>query len=361
MKANLNLGSIAGIHIKIHWTFVLLFAWIVFSEMKRGNSTEHIFYHITLIIAVFICVLLHELGHALMAKKYNISTKKITLLPIGGIASLEKMPENPKEEFLVSLAGPFVNFLIAIVLYFCIPVKEFLDKYLLDNAFLMSELNIQSFLFYLFFINVGLMLFNLIPAFPMDGGRILRALLTLKTNRVKATYIASLIGQFFAVIFLLIGLVYNPFLIFIALFIFVGAFTENKIIQQLNLIKGHTVKEAMMTNITTFNPSDSIDKVIDAILKGTEKDFVVVLNSKVVGIILHNDIIENSSNRNCLVKDIMKVAFKSLKSNDDLKLYYEFIQTNSTFFLPVIDNSELVGVLDINNLNEYLLIQAKLT
>ena len=178
-------------------------------------------------------------------------------------------------------------------------------------------------------------------------------------DRVKATQIASSIGQFMAVIFLLVGLLYNPFLIFIALFIFLGAYGENQMVQHLALLKGHTVEEAMLLNITIFNLDDSIELVVNKIISGTENNFVVLGENTVLGILYHKDIIENS-NKNILVKDIMSTNFKTVTSSDDLKEVYNLIYSEKNSFFPVLDNGRFVGVIDQTNLNEYLLLQAKL-
>ncbi|MCD2259615.1 site-2 protease family protein [Psychroserpens luteolus] len=359
MNANLNLGSIFGIKIKIHWTFFFLIAWIVFDELKRGGNTQSVLFNIAFIIAVFICVVLHELGHALTAKRFGISTKKITLLPIGGMASLDKIPESPKQEFLVVIAGPSVNVVIALILYFIIPVKDYIHFNFTETFEALMSFTLQNFLFYLFIVNVGLILFNSIPAFPMDGGRILRAILALKMDRVKATQIAATIGQFIAGVFLLVGLLYNPFLVFIALFIFLGAYGENRMVQHLDLIKGHTVEEAMMINITLFNPKDSIDLVVNKIISGTENNFVVVDGDTVKGILYHKDIVENS-NKTILVESVMDTSFKTVENTDSLKQIYHLIYTEKQRFLPVVKNGRLVGAIDAVNLNEYILLQSKL-
>tara|TARA_R110002051_G_scaffold213557_1_gene278454 strand:+ start:128 stop:1216 length:1089 start_codon:yes stop_codon:yes gene_type:complete len=361
MKANLNLGSVAGIKIKVHWTFFLLIIWIVFDQIKRGGNTESILYNVAFIFTVFLCVVLHELGHAFMAKRFKINTKKITLLPIGGIASLEKIPESPKQEFLISIAGPLVNLLIATLLYFTIPINDILNQNLNDSLQFLARFNLRNFLFYVFIVNIGLVLFNLIPAFPMDGGRVLRAILAMKMNRIKATQIAVNIGQFFAVVFLLLGLLYNPILIFIALFIFLGAYGENQIVNHLSILKGHKVQEAMMTDITTFNPNDTVSKVLKTIISGTENNFVVLKEAVIIGILYHKDIIENSNKKNWLVKDIMTTTFKVLQDKDDLKKVYELVYSESNSFFPVVKQDQFVGVIDYVNLNEYLLIQAKLS
>lgn len=360
MKANLNLGSISGIKIIVHWTFFFLIAWIVFSELKEGGSTKGILFNIALVLAVFACVVLHELGHALTAKRFGIETKKITLLPIGGMASLERIPESPKEELLVTLAGPLVNVIIAMFLYFIVPIDEFMRLNFTETFETLMSFTLQNFLFSLFLVNVGLVLFNIIPAFPMDGGRILRALLAMKMSRVKATQIASSIGQFMAMLFLLLGLLYNPLLIIIALFIFLGAYGENQIVQHLALLKGHSVEEAMIINMTTFNPVDSIDLVVNKIISGTENNFVVVKNHEIKGILYHKTIIENS-NKNVLVKDIMETDFKTVNNTDDLNEIYNIVFSEKKSFVPVLKDKKLVGVIDAVNLNEYILLQAKLS
>jgi Zn-dependent protease len=360
MKANLKLGHVSDIKIIVHWTFFFLIAWVVFSELKRGGTTNSVLFNVALVLAVFVCVVLHELGHALTAKRFGINTNKITLLPIGGMASLERIPESPKQELLVTLAGPLVNVVIAIFLYFIVPVNEFLHLNFTETFETLSSFTLQSFLFYLYVVNIGLVVFNLIPAFPMDGGRILRALLAMKMNRVKATQIASSIGQVIAVIFLLIGLLYNPFLIIIALFIFLGAYGENQIVQHLALLKGHTVEEAMLINITTFSPEDSIDLVVNKIISGTETNFIVLKDKKVKGILYHNDIIDNS-NKNVLVKEVMQTTFKTVNINDDLKNIYTIIFEQKGAFVPVLSQNKFVGVIDAINLNEYILLQAKLS
>lgn len=359
MKASLNLGSISGIKIIVHWTFFFLILWIVFDELKRGGTTQSILFNVAFVLAVFICVVLHELGHALLAKRFGVNTKKITLLPIGGMASLDKIPESPKQELMVVIAGPLVNVAIAILIYLFVPIHELANISLTENLETFSELTLLNFLLYLFIVNVGLVIFNIIPAFPMDGGRILRALLAMKIDRVRATQIASTIGQVFALAFLLIGLLYNPFLIFIALFIFLGAYGENQMVLHLSLLKGHTVEDAMMISITLFEPEDSIDIVVDKIISGTENNFVVVKDMAIVGLLYHKDIIDNS-NKKIFVKDIMDTNIKRLDVNDDLKEVYTLIQGKRKSFFPVVENEKLVGAIDSINLNEYILLQSKL-
>ena len=359
MKANLRLGRVSGIKITVHWTFFLLIAWIVFDELKHGGNIESVLFNVSVTMAVFLCVVLHELGHAFMAKRYNIKTEKITLLPIGGMASFEKLPETPKQELLIVIAGPLVNVVIAVLLYFIVPVKSFMQLNLTESIELLALYNLQSFFFFLFVVNVGLVIFNIVPAFPMDGGRILRALLAIKIGRVKATKIASNVGLMMAVLLFLIGLLYNPFLIFIAIFISLGAFGENQMLQQLALLDDHTVEEAMLLHITTFKPQDSIDIVVNKIISGTETNFLVVEDQIIKGILTHNTIIENSS-KTVLVGDIMNKNFKTVNSSDKLKTIYQLIFNNKQDLFPVINNGKLIGAIDATNLNEYIVLQSKL-
>ena len=359
MKVNLNLGRISGINIIVHWTFFILIGWIVFDEVNRGGTAKSVLFNVTVTMAVFLCVILHELGHAVMAKRFHIKTEKITLLPIGGMASFEKLPESPKHELLIVIAGPLVNLVIAILLYFIVPVQDFVKLNINETLEVLMRYNVQSFLFFLFMVNVGLVLFNIIPAFPMDGGRILRALLAMKVGRAKATRMASSLGLILAVIFFLVGLLYNPFLMVIALFIFFGAFTENRMEQELAWLDGHTVEEAMLFNITTFKPKDSIDLVVNKILSGTETNFVVVEGRAVKGILNHKTIIDNS-NRTVLVEDIMLKSFQTVNSSDKLKTIYQLILNNKQALFPVIEHDKLIGAIDAANLNEYILLQSKL-
>lgn len=359
MKANLSLGRVSEIKILVHWTFFLLMAWIVFDELNRGGNIESILFNVMVTLAVFLCVILHELGHALMAKRFHIKTEKITLLPIGGVASFEKLPESPIQELLIVIAGPLVNVVIALLLYFIVPVQDFIQLNFAETIDVLMQYNLQSFLFFLFTVNVGLVVFNIIPAFPMDGGRILRALLAMKIGREKATKIASSLGLVIAFIFFLTGLFYNPFLMLIGLFIFLGAFSENRMVQELAWLDGHTVEEAMLLNITIFKPQDSLDLVVNKIISGTETNFVVADEQTIKGILHHKAIIDHS-NKTVLVEDIMDTNFKTVKDSDNLKTVYQLIYNSKQNLFPVVNNGKLVGAIDANNLNEYILLQSKL-
>ncbi len=358
MKGALSLGKVAGIKIEVHWTFTLLLIWVVYLDMRRGGDLNSALMNVSLILFLFLCVVLHELGHALTARKFNIGTKKITLLPIGGVASLEKMPEKPQQELLVALAGPAVNVVIALLLLLIVPLKTYLGMDAENLQQLLTAPSINTLLFYLLIANIMLVAFNLIPAFPMDGGRVLRALLAFRMSRAKATDIAATLGQTLAVIFFVMGLFFNPFLVLIALFIFIGAYGENQMVKQTTLLEGHLVRDAMLTQITTVSPDNTMTQIIDLLLASTEKDFVVVDNGKIAGVLFHKEIISRSKNRALLVRDFMRTGFHVMLEEGPLKEFFDLAAREKQRFFPVINSSgELKGAIDMTNVSEFLLLK----
>jgi Zn-dependent protease len=357
MKGVLKLGSISGIKIEVHWTFILLLIWVAFLEIKQGANLDRILFNEALIVVLFVCVVLHEFGHALTAKRFNINTKKIMLLPIGGVATLEKMPEKPGQELLVAFAGPAVNVVIAILLAIIVPVKSYFnfDAVVLEEV--LYQPTFQNFLFYLFIANVMLVVFNLIPAFPMDGGRVLRALLSFKLGRVTATKIAAGIGQGLAILFFILGLFFNPFLILIAFFIFFGAYGENQLVKQNSLLEGHVAKEATLKNITLLSPTNSVQEVIDILLAGSEKDFVVLENEKIVGVLTQKAIIENAKKPSLLVGAIMDETFRLIDASTAITIVLESIGKEKKDFFPVTEEGTLIGAIDRTNISEFILLK----
>src|SRR6267142_95338 len=242
MKWSIKLARIAGIELKIHITFLIFLAWIALTYYRAGGGAFAI--HGTIfVVLLFLCVVLHELGHALTARSFGIRTPDITLLPIGGIARLERIPEEPKQELLIAIAGPLVNVAIAAVLIFFLNAQgTFSDLEDLNTPRVAMLAKLAS-------VNIFLVVFNLIPAFPMDGGRILRALLAMKMNYARATQIAATIGQGLAFCFGFIGLFGNPMLLFIALFVYLGAAQEAALAQLKDVSASLPVAEAMVTDI----------------------------------------------------------------------------------------------------------------
>jgi Zn-dependent protease len=214
MRWSFKLGRIEGIDVYVHATFLLVF--LFFPEIFRGALAP---LNILLVLSVFGCVLLHELGHALMARRFGIGTRDITLYPIGGVARLERMPKAAGAELLIALAGPAVNFAIVVALLALLAIS---------GARFASQSTLGLFLVEILLVNLGLGLFNLIPAFPMDGGRVLRALLSTALGRVRATIVAARIGRILAVAFGIAAVLWtgNPIHILLAAFIFFAARAE---------------------------------------------------------------------------------------------------------------------------------------
>lgn len=360
MNANLKLGRYYGTEVQIHWTFFLLLVWIVLSEVLSGSSVDRVLFNLQFILAVMICVLFHELGHLLVAKKFGIKTSKMVLLPVGGISTVEKITKSPKEEFLITIAGPLVNLLIAIILFFVIPVKDFFSYNLGDYFMALNDFSVKTFLFFLFVVNAALAIFNMIPAFPLDGGRLLRAVLDVKLTREKATRVATTISSVIAIILLLIGLLVNPILVFLSLFLLIGSFSENKTVRQISLLKGYKVRDAMLKHITVFEPQDTMEHIVDVILRGSETNFVVMEDKKIVGLLYHKDIMQNSNKRTLLVKDLMTTEFKTVSANEKLDSAYSLMQDEIDPFFPVIEKGELIGAIDFANMHEFLLMEDRL-
>jgi len=362
MRWSLKLGRIAGIKLTVHWTFLIIIAWVIISELNKGSDWGTIGLTIAYVLTIFACVVLHELGHALMARRYNIPTKSITLLPIGGVASLEKMPEEPKRELAVAIAGPFVNVAIVAILYlFIAPLDTYIPE---SQEQIATSITPENFFFSLFIINLLLVLFNAIPAFPMDGGRVLRALLAMNMDRLKATNIAARLGQLLAIFFVFLGFFYNPFLIFIGIFVFLGANAENMVIQQMQYAKGHKVEEAMITSYRQLSPDNTIDEATKQLIAGSDHSFVVVSNGKAEGIVTREAIIQALSEhrQESPVSDIMTKEFQSLQADEKLtEALYKLRSSNQQRIFPVTDaQGDLKGLITPENVNEFISIQSAL-
>lgn len=352
MKYSLSLGRIAGIQVYVHWTFLILIGYIVYSNLKQGMDTVDILWSVLFILTLFACVTLHELGHSLAARRYNIKTSNITLLPIGGVAQLESMPEKPKEELVVALAGPMVNIVIGGLLYPLLLFTGGLDD--LD----VTRFSHHNFLPSLMVVNIWLAVFNMIPAFPMDGGRVLRALLSFKFERHLATRIAASIGQLLAIGFVFVGFFSNPFLIFIGVFIFLGAQSEAQYAQARSLLSGYTVAHVVMKQVPVLKPSDTVEYASDQLLASQNKNFLVVDGTTVLGTLSRDEIImalrENKGAET--VDRFMNRDFLSLQIQMPLEDAWTAMRTKQKSAAPVFLGSDLVGMLDTENVAEFLMI-----
>lgn len=359
MKWSLNLGRITGIDIFVHWTFIILIIWIFFSHISMGHGWEQSLMGVLFILVLFACVLLHELGHALAGKRFGVKTKNIVLLPIGGVANMEKIPEQPKQELWVALAGPAVNLVIAIVLFFILQQSGGMPN-MLDMETHMSSSN---FLFNLFIVNIILAVFNLIPAFPMDGGRVLRALLALKFNRTKATEIAAHTGQFLAIIFVLIGLFSNVWLVFIGLFVFIGAGAESNFEATRSILSKYKVVDVLMKHYIALAAHEPINRAVEKLLNGQEKEFLIIDNNKLSGFITRNEIIDglNQLGGSAPLDNVVRKDFLQLSPDMKLDKAYELMLKRGISFSPVFQDGELIGVLNTENIIEMIMVNKALS
>jgi Zn-dependent protease/CBS domain-containing protein len=357
MKWQWKLGRFAGIDVYVHATFLLLIGWVGYSHWLEHRLWGEVLNGVLFILALFLCVVLHEYGHALTARKYGIKTRDITLYPIGGIARLERMPERPIEELWVALMGPAVNVVIAAGLF----AYLFFSRSLVP----ITELTVASgsLLERLMAVNISLVLFNLLPAFPMDGGRVLRALLALRLEYVRATQIAANIGQGFAFLLGFLGLFGNPFLLFIAFFVWIGASQESGMVQMKNSLSGIPVTRAMLTDFKSLSPSDKLAQVVALILAGSQHDFPVVDAAGRVAGILDRDMLMKALTQygqSAPVMDFARRDLPEMDSHEMIDMALLRLQESNSRTLPVTHGGQLVGIITAENITEFLMIRSAL-
>jgi Zn-dependent protease len=355
MKGAWKIAQIAGIGIYIHFTFVLLVAWVAISNYAMAGSLAEVLRAIVFLFCLFGIIVLHELGHALAAKRFGIRTRDIVLLPIGGVARLERMPENPWQELVVALAGPAVNVVLALMVYVLLLREE--PSWQLGQWSLIKG----TFLGRLFAVNVALAIFNLLPAFPMDGGRVLRALLAIQMDYVRATHWAATIGQAMAILFGLAGLLApNPMLLFIALFVWIGAAQEASMVELRWALGGIPVWRVMITEFHSLSPKDPLSKAAEYVLSGYQHDFPVVEDGRVVGLLTHTDLLSGLSRLEdtAPVESVMRRDFETADASEMVQTVFERLLPEHPGCIPVVRRGELVGILTKENLGEFLLIQS---
>lgn len=356
MKGSFKLGNIAGIGIFIHWTFSLLILFIVYANYKAGQNLTQILWSVLFILCIFLTVLLHELGHALTAKKYNIKTRDITLLPIGGLAQLERLPEKPSEELLVAFAGPLVNIILAFITGLFITLPNTPEEMVVQ---LSNGVNSNNFFINFYLVNIVLAFFNLIPAFPMDGGRVLRALLSYKLERHVATKIAARIGQIIAIGFIFLGFFSNPFLIFIGLFVFMGAQIETEYTESKYILKGYTVRDVLMKQYPTIDNSETLETAVKMMLDSQNKYFLVTENGIPMGTLNREQIMGALSKKEeeTELSSIMDRNLILLQADSLLEDVFELVYKNKHTLMLVMEDNQLIGTLDTENLLEFILIK----
>ena len=356
MRWSWKMGEVGGVGIYIHATFVLLIAWIGFAYWFETQDLAAASVGVLFILTLFGCVLLHELGHAFAAKKVGISTRDITLYPIGGVAKLERMPDKPLQELGVALAGPAVNVIIAVGIYLWLVTSGAYQP--------VHELGVAtgSFLERVMIANIFLGVFNMLPAFPMDGGRVVRALLATRLEYTQATQIAAAIGQGMALLFGFLGILFNPFLLFIALFVWIGAGHEATATMMKHSLGGIPVRQAMITDFRTLSPHDTLRQAIDLVLTGSQVDFPVLDGEKIVGILTRSDLLRAlaEEGQDAPVEHVMLKDFEEVHPHDMLDQALARHHEYQCHTIPVSEFGRLVGLVTMDNIGEFLMIQAAL-
>ncbi len=349
MRWSFHIGTIAGIRVELHVTFLLFIVWAALSQGLLTGNVVGAIGGVTLLLSVFTCVLLHELGHALAARRYGIRTRDIVLLPIGGVARLQRMPERPSQEVVVALAGPAVNVVIAGLLAGVLSQLRAPSPML--NELLTSLLQI----------NLLMLGFNLIPAFPMDGGRVLRAVLAMRMPYVRATRIAAGIGQGIALLFGLVGfgIFHNPMLIFVGLFVFLMAGEEQALVRARATMTGFPVRSAMITEFETLDAREPLQRAIDLLMTGSQQDFPVLENGAPIGVLSRGDLIAalQGQGAQAPVGAVIQREGPTAEPGESLEDVFQRMRERRRSAIPVISGGQLVGMVTTENVGELLLVQ----
>ncbi len=362
--------SVQGIDIKIHITFPLILVWaaLQFGLLgQEGFSFSGAAFGVVVTVLLFICVVIHELAHSLTSTWMGYPVEDIVLLPLGGVSQIEQMPEGPGQELLMAIAGPLSNLVIALLLgVFSLFTPVSLFASLRRLATDPMSLGWQDTVPYLILTNVALAAFNLIPAFPMDGGRVLRSLLATVMPQMQATDVAVRIGQGFAWLLGLGGLVTgNLIWILIAVFVYSGAAQEGQMMRIRTILEDMKVRQAFSRNVQVISPDDSITDTADLTLESFQADFPVCDEGKIVGLLTHTDIIRalKTQDPETPVRELMSTDFPRLHPDDDLFEIHQQMQASNLDALPVIENGEFAGLLtsrDVSEAYQFLSISSEL-
>lgn len=356
MKWSWKIARLWGIDIYMHATFLLILGWVAYSYWVEFHRVNAVLGGVLFILALFACVVFHEYGHALMARRFGVKTRDITLYPIGGVARLERIPEKPIEELWVAIAGPAVNVFIAAVLAAYLAVSGGLTQGM------HLSLTSGGFVPRLLAVNLLLVAFNLLPAFPMDGGRVLRALLAMRMDHLRATQVAATVGQAMAFLFGFIGLFIDPLLLFIAFFVWIGAEQEASTARIKHSLGGIPVSRAMQTSFAVLAPGDSLAHAVELILSGSQHDFPVVQDGRVLGILERDTLIKvlAQAGQNEAVTSAMRRDLPEVDTHEMVESALARLDESRAKTLPVTHGGRLAGLITSENITEFLMIRSAL-
>ncbi len=363
MRWSFRLVTLAGIRIEVHVTFLLMVGGL--AVIQSGSNP--IWITVVELLVLFLCVLLHELGHALAARRYGIQTREIILLPIGGLARLERVPEKPIEEIVVALAGPGVNVVIVTILTAILMTMGVAPETIIERGIALlgggasataaQGGHLESLLVF----NVVLIGFNLIPAFPMDGGRVLRAVLAMTMPYTRATRIASQVGQGFALLFAVVGVfvLRNPVLVFVALFVFMAAGEERALVQTRASLSGVPVSAAMVTAFMSIETRHELQHAVDLMLAGDQQDFPVLEGGRYLGMLARAGLIQGlrEEGPEAPVGRVVRVDVEPIEASWPLERALQVMRAGRHSAVPVVLRGQLVGLLTLENVSELLMVQ----
>ena len=360
LPGSFTVATVAGIPIRVHWTFAILLIWFLVSGTLQGGTLAAGLVSAALVLAVFVCVVLHELGHALTARRYGVRTRDITLLPIGGVASLERIPEKPSQELAIAAAGPLVNVVIAGALFAFLAGRGGLEALLEIEQ---PGFRLANFLASLAAINAWLVLFNLVPAFPMDGGRILRALLATRLGHRRATRIAASIGQAVAAAMALIGLFGSPMLLLVALFVWIAAAGELRETESRSALRDLPASAGMQRRFHVLGVDDTLEAAADELLAGAQHDFPVTAGGTaqepVVGVLTRGDLVAALARKGLAtpVREVIRPSCPTVDESAPLESALEAMRASGCPLVPVARDGRLVGLITPENVAELVAIR----
>lgn len=361
MNWSIKVTEIAGIPLKLHITFFIIIALGAWQWAGRSDDPlAGAVFGALLMIGLFLCVVLHELGHSLTARLFGIETREILLLPLGGVAQLNKNPDQPRHELLIALAGPLVNVVIAVLLVIVglTPHVNLFNTLLNGQGLLQglsNEPTLPNLLLWLLSANISLVLFNLIPAFPLDGGRVLRALLAMWLGQRPATRIAAWIGQLAAIGLGLFGLFSgNLLLTFVAVFIFVGAAQETAVAESKVVLTTRRLGDAYNRHVITLQNGDHLSRVVDYLLTSYQPDFAVLFGKKLLGIVTREDVMRALATypHDVYVSEIMHREVLKLDATLTLDEARERLGAEGTRIAAVYNGAEFLGLISAEDIQE---------
>lgn len=375
MNWSVKIGTVKGIEIRIHFTFLLIIVWAAMEGVLRpGSGWSRVIFGVLSTCLLFVCVVLHELGHSLVTIHLGGRVRNITLLPIGGVAQMESLPDRPLAELAIAIAGPAVNFAIAAglavvalpMIYAEIPTDllattqpvrawyvlfVFVVRLLFD---LLDSMDWRTLLLYLLGANISLGLFNLLPAFPMDGGRVLRGLLGLYLNHLRATQIAIHVGRAFAVVLGFFGILStNWILVLIAAFIFISAGQEGQAMEARVILENLRVEQVLNRLVPRLSPLHSLAYVLDIASRSRQVNFPVMQGSQLVGVLTQDDVLVALHQYGVEVRvgRVMRRQFPTVHPTDTLLYAQQLIARSGVQALPVVDGGTVLGLVSLQDIN----------